>query len=113
MLQNLFSPEQAVEEAFREFRDAADVLLRLVALALGLEEDFFERMFFEEEREGGGDGKGKEGDGEDEEGDEENGTRKKRSKRKCLAMDFIRTLHYAPVASIPEEGKLGCGAHCD
>ena len=35
------------------------------------------------------------------------------NRRRSLAMDFIRTLHYAPRASRPEAGELGCGAHCD
>lgn len=89
----------SVEASFAEFRAAASVLLRLAAQALGIREDFFVRKFEggEGEEEGGGGG----GEVEDE------------RSRRSLAMDFIRTLHYAPLVSRPEAGELGCGAHCD
>ena len=104
----------AVEAAFEEFRAAGGVLLRLAAGALGIqEEDFFVRKFEGEE---GGSGVVAEGGGSSsrseaaaaaaDKGDEGN-------RRRSLAMDFIRTLHYAPRASRPEAGELGCGAHCD
>ena len=111
----------SVEASFAEFRAAASVLLRLAAQALGIREDFFVRKFEggEGEEEGGGGGgagqpKGevggeKEGEGP---GQPEREAEDERSRR-SLAMDFIRTLHYAPLVSRPEAGELGCGAHCD
>lgn len=104
----------AVEAAFAEFRGAAGVLLRLTARALGIGDDeFFVRKF----EEGGQDGEEGE-DGEAEEGGSSRGKGGKgkassSSSRRSLAMDFIRTLHYAPQASRPEAGELGCGAHSD
>lgn len=102
----------AVEAAFAEFRGAAGVLLRLTAGALGIGDDeFFVRKFFEEDGEE---------EGEAEEGGSSRGKGKEKAssssggrRRRSLAMDFIRTLHYAPQASRPEAGELGCGAHSD
>lgn len=104
--------KEAVESSFEEFRAASSVLLRLVARALEVKDDFFVRKFFEgEEEEGKREGEGN-GAREAAKGDERDGHEGEK-RRRCLAMDFIRTLHYAPMVSNPETGKLGCGAHCD
>ena len=110
---------EAVERSFEEFRAASSVLLGLVAQALDVKYDFFVRKFFGGEGEGeeegeegeeGGKKGGKEGAKEEDKGDKKDG---KSDNRRSLAMDFIRTLHYAPLVSRPETGELGCGAHCD
>lgn len=122
----------AVEAAFEEFRAAAGALLRLTAGALGLGDDEFFVRKFEEGREGGGEGgeggevgggeSGGEGGGDAEEGGSSRGGGREaaaedkgrdKGSRRSLAMDFIRTLHYAPQVSRPEAGELGCGAHSD
>lgn len=94
--------KEAVEGSFEEFRGAAQVLMRLVAEALGIDADFFVRKF-----------EGEEEEEEKKEEEKEKEREKNRAPRRSLAMDFIRTLHYAPVISRPESGELGCGAHCD
>lgn len=92
----------AVEASFEEFRGAAGCLMRLVALALGVEEDFFVRKFSSSSVSSSSGASGRVGESKNDDNDDNS-----------AAMDFVRTLHYAPRRSRPELGELGANPHRD